>query len=46
MEAIIKIDDPYSDEQLKKIKNTQLTLFKYMDDKNSQRVVDRVKALM
>ena len=46
MEAISNADKPYSDEQIKKIKNIQSILFKYIDNNNSQRVVDKVKELV
>ncbi len=46
MEAISNADKPYSDDQIKKIKTIQSTLFKYMDANNSQRVVDKVKELV
>ena len=45
METISKSDDPYSKEQIDKIKTIQTMLFKYLDANNSQRVVDRVRAL-
>ncbi len=46
MEAISNANKPYTAKQQDKIKIIKSTLFKYIDDNNSQRVVNKVKELV